>query len=139
MEGERESGKNSAGSPGEEILAERALARVRELEEAISKVKQTVEEKERYILKLQEEFDERSAWSLKLNTGLEATRERLGILQKEFEERTAWALSLEEARKRTEVQIQELEAQRSILDQRLNAITRSPLYRFLAFVGLVPK
>lgn len=88
---------------------------------------------------LRQEFEDRSAWALSLNARLEEREEYVKRLQHEFEERSAWALRLNEERAMLELRIQELEFLRSMLDQRLNTITRSYVYRFLSFLGLVPK
>lgn len=88
---------------------------------------------------LRQEFEDRSAWALSLDARLKEREEYIKTLQHQFEERSAWALRLDEERARLELSIQELESLRSMLDQRLNAITRSYVYRFLSFLGLVPK
>ena len=88
---------------------------------------------------LQKEFEERSVWAVSLDEKLKERETALGMLQGEFEDRTAWALSLDQERVKLELRIQELDMLRAMLDQRLNTITRSYVYRFLSFIGLVPK
>lgn len=88
---------------------------------------------------LQKEFEERSAWAVKLDAELHDAQKRHESLQREFDERTAWALSLDQERVKLELRIQELDALRGMLEQQLQAIKRSYGYRFLSFLGLVPK
>lgn len=94
--------------------------------------------RERFMT-LQKEFEERSVWAVTLDEKLKERETALGMLQREFEDRTSWALSLDQERMKLELRIQELDALRAMLDHRLNTITRSYVYRFLSFIGLVPK
>ena len=102
---------------------------------------------------LQKAFDERTRWAFELDALVNEKNAYIGKLQNEFEERTTWALSLDQQRAKLELRIQELDALRAelelrlqeldalraMLDQQLHAIKRSYGYRFLSFLGLVPK
>lgn len=101
--------------------------------------------------------DTYALWAHQLDEELHKTRqsidkeiERLcGIittLQQEFEERTVWAKSLDaenaqlhSMRLADQQKMEELRILEALLEDRLARITRSPLYRLFAFIGLLPK
>lgn len=130
--GKQVSSDQSSHALAGEIRLDRVAARAKELADLLEEKRQTIEQ-------LQREFDERTAWALKLNADLESMRERIGSLQEEFDGRTAWALELNHQRQALEQRIQELVASQALLEHRLSLITRSPFYRVLSFLGLVPK
>lgn len=95
---------------------------------------------------LQNEFNERTRWAQGLDAEIGRLRGIIANLQQEFDERTAWAKSLDgenaqlhSMRLADQQKLTELRILQALLEDRLARITLSPIYRLLAFIGLLPK